>query len=125
MYTPYVSTEEYANLGFDLVPPSDLNKFLIKASRDIDTLTFNRIVGRFDDLTDFQKEIIKAVVCEQADFLYENNDALTSILSSYDINGVRMVFGGGAYASVENGVPIENATYSLLMQTGLCWRGAI
>lgn len=125
MYTPYVSAEEYARLGYDTVSPSDLNKFLIKASRDIDTLTFNRIVGRFDHLTDFQKEIIKAVVCQQADFLYENNDALTSILSSYDINGVKMEFGGGTYASIENGVPIENATYSLLMQTGLCWRGAL
>lgn len=125
MYTPYVSADEYVNLGYDTIQPSDLNKFLVKASRNVDTLTFNRIVGRFNDLTDFQKEIVKAVVCQQADFLYENNDALTSILSSYDINGVRMQFNGGAFATVEDGVPIENATYSLLMQTGLCWRGAI
>ena len=38
----------------------------------IDTLTYNRIVGRdFENLTKFQQDIIKEVVCKLADFEYE------------------------------------------------------
>lgn len=125
MYTAYVTELEYAEMGYEVIPSEDLSRYLIQASRNIDTLTFNRIVAKgFDKLTTFQQELIKEVVCRQANFLYVNEDAISSIIDSYSINGVSMKFGTGFNVVVEGGLPIQNDVYSLLKQTGLCWRGA-
>ena len=121
----YVTPEEYAELGYVKVPSAAIVKALRDASRQVDTLTFNRIVAKgFDKLTPFQQEIIKEVVCKHAEFLYENADAISSILDSYAINGVSMKFGTGFNVRMEGGLPILSTVYSLLEQTGLCWRGA-
>ena len=122
----YVTAQEYTTLGHTAIPSDQLVKFLHEASRNVDTLTFNRIVARgFDRLTDFQQEIVQEVVCKQADFLYENADAIASILDSYSINSVSMKFGSGFNVDVAEGVPMQKTVYSILKQTGLCWRGAI
>ena len=122
----YVTAQEYAEQGHTAIPSDQLAKFLHEASRNVDTLTFNRIVARgFDRLTDFQQEIVQEVVCKQADFLYENADAIASILDSYSINSVSMKFGSGFNVDVAEGVPMQKTVYSILKQTGLCWRGAI
>ena len=122
----YVTVQEYTSLGFDAVPADKLSAFLQRASRQIDSLTFNRIVARgFDKLTAFQQELVKEVCCRQAEFLYENNDAINSILDSYSINSVSMHFGTGFNVTLVGGIPIQKMTYSLLEQTGLCWRGAV
>ena len=124
--TAYVTPQEYTTLGYDTIPAEDLERYLNDASRNVDTLTFNRIVARgFDRLTDFQQAIVQDVVCRQANFLYENADAIASILDSYSINSVSMTFGSGFNVSVAEGVPVQNTVYSILKQTGLCWRGAV
>jgi hypothetical protein len=126
MYNSYVSVDEYTELGYSAVPVAQLERFLKDASRNVDTLTFNRIVAKgFDRLTEFQKELIQEVVCKQADFLYENADAIASVLDKYAINGVSMEFGTGFNVMMENGVPTQKTIYALLEQTGLCWRGGI
>lgn len=126
MYQPYVTAIEYTQFGYDDVPTDELEKFLLEASRNVDTLTFNRIVAiGFDKLTEFQQSIIKEVVCKQAGFLYENADAIASILDSYSINSVSMKFGSGFNVDVAEGVQIQRTVYSILKQTGLCWRGAV
>lgn len=123
MYTPYVTSTEYTEMGYDSIPSESLDKALTDASRNIDTLTFNRIVRfGFDKLTEFQQGIVKEVVCKQADFLYENADAIASVFDSYAINGVSMQFGTGFNIRMENGTPVQINVYSLLEQTGLCCR---
>lgn len=123
MYTPYVSAEEYKNLGYTTIPEGERAKTLKKASRHIDSLTYNRIVGKgFDGLTEFQQEIIKEVICNQADFEYDNQDMLDSILSSYSINGTSMTLESGWKLYIEQGVAIKMENYALLKQTGLCCR---
>ena len=125
-YAAYVTPEEYRALGYADIPAQQLEDFLRDASRQVDALTFNRIVKRgFEHLTPFQQELIQEVVCKQADFLFENNDAINSIFDSYAINGVRMDFGTGFNVLNQAGVPIQKTVYALLEQTGLCWRGAI
>ncbi|MBS6601443.1 MAG: hypothetical protein KH333_10605, partial [Clostridium sp.] len=74
----------------------------------------------FDNLTEFQKEIIKEVTCELANFEYENEDVITSVLSSYSINGVSMAFGDSWNIEVFKGVAIPTELYETLSQTGLC-----
>ena len=93
MYIPYVTVEEYKESYSDIPDDNNIEKSLKKASRHIDTLTFNRIQGIDLIILQISKEIIKEVCCELATFEYENEDVITSVLSSYSINGVSMAFG--------------------------------
>ena len=69
-YEPYASQEYYQTVyRGGSVPEEVLMQMLRQASRHIDSLTYNRIVGRgFSSLTEFQQEVIREVVCRQADF---------------------------------------------------------
>ena len=83
-YKPYADKKYYTNAYCVKTIPTDddVDKLLDKASREIDTMTFNRIVGiGFDNLTEFQQEIVQKVNCQLADFEYENQDLLNSVLS--------------------------------------------
>lgn len=127
MYASYVDERFYiSEYEGDLIPNEELRKALKTASRHIDTTTYNRIVGRgFSNLTEFQQEIIKEVVCQQAEFEYENADEINSILSSYSINGVSAQFGSSWNVFTDKGIAMKRETYSLLCQTGLCCRLAV
>lgn len=92
-------------------------------SRHIDTLTFNRIVGKgISALTEFQQDIVRECVCRLADFEAENEELINCVLSQYSINGVSMSLGSSWNVHVQQGVVIDKASYSLLCQTGLCCR---
>lgn len=102
---------------------NELSQRLEIASMHIDTLTYNRIVGRgFENLTKFQQDIIRKVVCKLADFEYENEDLIKSVLTSYSINSVSMNFGQSWNVEVQSGVAIPKDLYCLLSQTGLTCR---
>ena len=122
-YIPYATAEDYAIYGNNGIPSTELEKALHWASRHIDSLTYNRIVGRgFSNLTEFQQDTIREVVCRQADFEYENADEISSVLSSYSINGVSVQFGESWNVFTGAGVAMRRDVYSLLCQTGLCCR---
>jgi len=124
MYQPYADStyylEEYKGTNIN---KEILNKYLKNASRDIDVLTYNRIVHKgFINLTEYQKEVVQEVCCEHASFLYDNEDMLKTYLSSYAINGVNMSFGSSWNIYLENGVAIDRRLYERLCSTGLCCR---
>lgn len=123
-YEPYVTPEFYQNTyKGSLIPEDELVRALRQASRHIDSLTYNRIVGQgFSNLTLFQQEVIQEVVCQQADFEYENADEIDTVLSSYSINGVSAQFGSSWNVFTEKGVAMRRDVYALLSQTGLCCR---
>lgn len=123
-YKPYASPGYYqGKYEGTLIEDDDLKKALVQASRHIDSLTYNRIVGRgFSNLTRFQQDIIQDVVCQQADFETENADEINSILSSYSINGVSAQFGSSWNIFTDKGVAMKRDLYALLCQTGLCCR---
>ena len=123
-YEAYVTPEHYQEkYGGSIVPEKELPKVLWQASRHIDSLTYNRIVGRgFSSLTQFQRDIIQDVVCQQVDFETENADEINSILSSYSINGVSAQFGSSWNVFTDKGVAMKRDLYALLCQTGLCCR---
>lgn len=106
------------------IPEENLQNAINDASRHIDSLTFNRIIGiGYENLTEFQKEILSQVCLKQMDFEYENEDVLQSIVSSYSINGVSMGLDkGGWNVFVQNGVVMKRDVYEMLKQTGLCCR---
>ena len=123
-YEPYATPEYYTDTyGGTLILENDIARALQIASRHIDSLTYNRIVGRgFSNLTRFQHDIIQDVVCQQADFETENADEINSILSSYSINGVSAQFGSSWNVFTDKGVEMKRDLYALLCQTGLCCR---
>lgn len=121
-YRGYVS-EGYYTDSYEgtVIPEDDQKKALIQASRHVDSLTYNRIVGQgFLNLTEFQQEIIKEVVCRQAEFEYNNADMIESVLSSYSINGVSVQFGSTWNVFTGKGIAMQRDVYTLLTQTGLC-----
>ena len=132
-YEPYVTKEYYqTEYGGETVPEEKLTKALRQASRHIDSLTYNRIVGQgFYNLTEFQQEVIREVICQQADFETDNADEIDTILQSYTINGVTSSYninGGSAQFGsswnvfTDKGVAMKRDVYALLCQTGLCCR---
>lgn len=123
-YEPYVTKEYYqTEYGGETVSEEKLTKALRQASRHIDSLTYNRIVGQgFYNLTEFQQEVIREVICQQADFETENADEIDTILQSYTINGVTSQFGSSWNVFTDKGVAMKRDVYSLLCQTGLCCR---
>lgn len=121
-YEPYAADDYYKSVFKGVMIPADeVGKYLKQASRHIDSLTYNRIVGRgFSKLTEFQREIIKEVCCMQAEFEYENEDEINTILSNYSINGVSAQFGKSWNVYTDKGVAIKRDVYAILEQTGLC-----
>ena len=120
----YADKEYYTETyGGSLIGEKELTRLLEKASRQIDTLTFCRIrESGFDRLTAFQQDQIQYVTCMLADFIYENQDELESMLSSYGINGVSMTFSSGVNVTKVQGVVIRTDIYAELEKTGLCFR---
>lgn len=121
-YEPYATEDYYkSEYGGTSIPETELRKYLKTASRHIDSLTYNRIVGRgISSLTEFQQEIIKETVCRQAEFEYENADEISSVLSSYSINGVSAQFGSSWNVFTDKGIAMKRDNYAFLSQTGLC-----
>ena len=124
-YEPYVSPEYYRDTYQDgaFEDDAELARYLRQASRHIDSLTYNRIVGRgFSNLTAYQQDLIREVVCQQADFETENADEISTILQGYSINGVSMQFGNSWNVFTGKGVAMKRDVYAMLCQTGLCCR---
>lgn len=117
---PYVDETYYKENYLGTLDTEDLVKRLKEVSQQVDMLTFNRIRGKgFDNLTSFQQSVIKEVICQHVDFVYENQDMIDSVLQSYSINGVSMTFGQSWNVEVINGIAMKRSTYELLKQTGL------
>lgn len=96
-----------------------------RAETDINGLTFNRITAKgFENLTDFQKGLVKRSAAMQVKFIYDNSELLDSPLSAYSISGVSMSFDNSKVVTL-NGVTTTNQVCSALIQTGLCYRGLI
>ncbi len=120
----YASTEDY--LRYYTVVPENFDRIAERASRDIDTLTYHRIIGAdWDSLTDFQRSTITECTCELIQFIDENSDVLDGVLNSYAINGVSMQFDFNVAVYRRNGVTIRSNTYSKLIGTGLCYAGGL
>ena len=124
VYEPYVDEAYYKEIyKGSMLPEVEVTRYLRQASRHVDSLTYNCIVGQgFSSLTSFQQEVIREVVCQQAEFECENADALYTILSGYSINGVSAQFGSSWNVYMNKGVAMKRDVYALLCQTGLCCR---
>lgn len=117
----YADYEYYKTEYKGTLPEEEAVKALKQASRHIDTLTYNRIVGdEFDCLTVFQQDIIKETACMMADFESANASMINSLINSYSINGASINFSGeSANCQLVNGIVVQKDVYAYLAQTGL------
>jgi hypothetical protein len=111
----YATIEYYFENGYDSIDEENVEKYLKKASRNIDILTFNRI--DIDKVTEWEKEILAIATCEFANFLFENEDILNSTISSYSLNGVSISYDKIANTQTINNVTVPNSVMNLLNQT--------
>lgn len=113
----YATLEDYKKYGDGLIPEGNMEKALSRASDQIDSMTYNRIVAiGFDRLTLFQLTNVKKAVCQQSDFVYQYGDFLNMPLSGYSAGSISLSFkvveGAGGIQTSE---PVAN----LLKSTGL------
>lgn len=116
----YVDEEYYNN--FSGVITEKLTPKLEKASDQIDSLTYNRIVGiGFENLTEFQKDKIKKAVCMHADFVEHYGEYINMPFSGFSAGSISVTINGNVVKNV-NGITTTNDVDSLLKQTGLTCR---
>lgn len=116
----YVDEEYYNNFSGLITEKLDFK--LEKASDQIDSLTYNRIVGRgFENLTEFQQDKIKKAVCMHADFVENYGEYINMPFSGFSAGSISVTINGNIVKNV-NGVTTTNDVDSLLKQTGLTCR---
>lgn len=119
----YVDMDFYKNIYGGKKEKDEIRKYLARAEKQIDTLTFCRIHGTgFSGLTPFQQEQVRYAVCLQAEFIHDNRDELETMLASYSVNGVSMTFQTGENVKKIQNVLIRSDIYAELEKTGLCCR---
>jgi hypothetical protein len=121
--TPYADATFYNDTFKGTTIPNDvLEQRLRDASFDVDSMTYNRITRRgFENLTDFQQERVKMVVCMHADFTHTYGEMLDSPLSGYGAGSTSVSF-DRTKVSGQNGIATPIRAFELLKQTGLTVR---
>lgn len=113
----YVDEEYYNNFSGTIT--EKISSKLEKATDQINSLTYNRIVGiGFDNLTEFQKDKVKKAICIHADFIEKYGEYINMPLSGYSAGSVSVNFN----AQMVNGVTTTQEVLNYLNQTGLICR---
>ena len=116
----YVDMSYYfSNYRGNTIDAANLDRQLRKASMEVNSLCFNRIGSNLDNLSDYEKEIIKEVVCEVADFNYTNKETLESVNGSYSIGDVSVQNLDSKTITQENGYFVPFSVISMLDSTRL------
>lgn len=94
----------------------NINNMLERASDQIDTLTYNRIIGiGFNNLSSFQQDRIRKAICLQAEFIEQYGDFINIPLNGYSNGSLSVNFNG----SVVNGITTTKEVINYVSQTGL------
>lgn len=120
---PYASKEYYEK---DFKGPKELSgeeieQYLQLASEKIDEITFNRIVGNFDKLTNFQKKKIQEATCYQANY-FNTNGTESVDLSSYSLLDMSITLKDNKSKTVAEKNNMSEKAYRLVKETGLTTR---
>lgn len=116
----YVDSAYYKDIfGGTILPDVSINQSLERASDQINTLTYNRIVGKgFNNLTEFQQDKIKKAVCIHAEFVDQYGDYIDMPLSGFSAGSTSVSFN----ANKVNGITTTQEVLNYLKQTGLTCR---
>lgn len=114
---PYADAEYYKiTYGGTVIPDAELTRQLYRASDQVDSMTYNRIVATgIESLTSFQQDRVKKAVCSHADFQYQYGSYLNMPLTGYSAGSISLSF-----KSVEaGGIKTSEEVTNLLKPTGL------
>ena len=116
----YVDSTYYKEtFGGTILPEVSSNLKLERASDQVDTLTYNRIIGiGFDNLTEFQKDKIKKAVCIHAEFIEQYGAYIDTPLSGFSAGSTSVSFN----TNKVNGITTAQEVLNYLKQTGLTCR---
>lgn len=116
----YVDKTYYNDsFGGVILPEEHIENKLERASDQIDTLTYNRIVGKgFENLTNFQQDKIKKAVCIHAEFIEQYGTYIDMPLNGFSAGSVSVSFN----AQKVNGITTTQEVLNYLKQTGLTCR---
>ena len=90
----YVDSTYYKDtFGGTILPEDHIKQKLERASDQIDTLTYNRIVGKgFENLANFQQDKIKKAVCIHAEFIEQYGEYINMPLSGFSAGSTSVSF---------------------------------
>lgn len=112
----YADYEYYSNIFKGKLISEDEENLLQDASDDIDDMTFGRVRGKgFNNLTDYQQELIKKAICQHAEFNKKYGTFLNAPVSSYSVGKTSMSFNSEKL----NGIDTSSSVVKLLNRTGL------
>lgn len=112
----YADYEYYSQDFKGKLISKDEENLLQNASDEIDDMTFGRIRGKgFNNLTEYQQELIKKAVCEQTEFNKKYGVFLNAPVSSYSVGKTSMSFNNEKL----NGINTSLVVIQLLNRTGL------
>ena len=116
----YVDSTYYKDIfGGTILPDEGIENKLERAGDQIDTLTYNRIVGKgFNNLTEFQQDKIQKAVCIHAEFIEQYGSYIDMPLSGFSAGSVSVSFN----AQRVNGITTTQEVLNYLKQTGLTCR---
>lgn len=125
---PYLTYDEYIDLGFPEIGETGFNRLLPKASDVVDSVT--RSFYRFNDIESdvpFRREQFKKALCAQIQYFHDMGGTSTHELSEPGTVtiGRTTVTTGGRYSSQEeqkNNL-VSDDVYMYLRDTGLLYRG--
>ncbi|MBS4534980.1 hypothetical protein GOQ29_05030 [Clostridium sp. D2Q-14] len=117
----YVDYEYYKDTYKGTLDEDEATKLLEEASDEVDKLTYGRIRKKgFNNLTEYQQELIKRAVCYQADFISQYGQYLNMPITGYSAGDISLSF------NKENkgpgGIVADKKTLNCLSQTGLTSR---
>lgn len=121
----YADEKTYLSLsemyGFLMTDPLEIKRNISLAQVKIDELTFGRIRKKgFENLTDFQRDMISRAVCAQADYIAENGFDDGQSVESYSVLDISVSVGDSKSESGRIGV--SALALSLLRLSGLTER---
>ncbi len=120
-YLAYADYNYYCNEYKGSLDEDEVTKLLEEASDEVDKLTYGRIRKKgFNNLTEYQQELIKKAVCYQADFINTYGQYFNMPITGYSAGDISLSF------NKENqgpgGIVADKKTLNYLSQTGLTSR---
>ena len=99
-------------------------KLLKKAEKQVDIITYHKILnGKIAERGEPLLSIVKDIICEQAEFISNNEDLTESTYKKYSINGVTVETTPSNTLIQIEGIYIKRSLYNELVSYGLCYRG--
>lgn len=117
----YVDYDYYKNTFGGTLDETTVTKLLEESSDQVDRLTYGRIRKKgFNNLTEYQQELIKKAVCYQAEFINAYGEYLNMPISGYSAGDISLTFNKDNQGA--GGIIADKKTLDYLSQTSLTTR---